>query len=108
MKEFNNIEEMKEFYDEDKNLFYIEDNINIQFDLFCDWNITAKNIIAKNITVWDINAKDITAENINARDINYFAVCCAYKEIKCEHIDGHRAHCKHFALDGKIIIKGEK
>lgn len=72
------------------------------------WNIDAWNIDVKNINAWDINAENINAENINAAmDINYYAVCFAYKNIKCNSIKGRRNNCKHFVLDGKIIIKKE-
>lgn len=117
MKEFKNIEEMKEYYDEAKNLFYIEDDIKINFDLVCDWNIKAMNIKAKNIKSGDINAGDINAGDINAGDINagnidacdisFYAVCFAYNNIKCTSIEGRRENSKYFALDGKVVIEEE-
>lgn len=70
MKEFNNIEEMKEYYDEEKNLFYIEDDIKINFDLICYWNITALDISALNIDAVNINARNITAKNIDIGNID--------------------------------------
>lgn len=86
------------------------------------WNICARNIIASNINAWDIcacdinandiyaldiDADDINAYNIKAMNINYYAVCFAYKNIKCKSIKGNRENCKHFVLDGKLIIEGE-
>jgi len=64
------------------------------------WDINARNIDARNIDAWDINAG-----NINARNINYYAICFAYEDIKCKSIKGRRNNCKHFVLDGEIIIK---
>lgn len=133
MKEFNNIEEMKKYYDKEKNLFYIKDDIKINFDLVCDWNITAWDIKAENIATWDINARnidagdihagdinawdinagdikagDINARNIEAMDISFWAVCFAYKDIKCTSIKGGIANNKYFALDGGLVVKGEE
>lgn len=135
MKEFNSIEEMKPYYDKEKNVFYIEDDIKLNFDLECSWdiialnitalninarnintvNITALNITARNIDAGDIDAGDIkagdiyavdiNARNIDALDISYYAVCFAYKDIKCTSIKGSRDNCKHFVLDGEIKIK---
>lgn len=64
------------------------------------WNICAKNINANNII-----ARDINANNINAENINYYAVCVAYKNIKCKSIKGRRENSKHFVLDGKIEVE---
>ena len=65
MKEFNNLEEMKEYYDEEKNLFFIKDDIKINFDLVCDWNIKARDIKAKDIKAGNIDAMDIEATPID-------------------------------------------
>lgn len=133
MKEFNSIDEMMPYYDEEKDLFYIEDDIKLNFDLDgAWWDITARNINAMNIDALDINAMninavDITARNINACDINarninaydinaweinakdisYYAVCFAYKNILCDSIEGTRENARHFVLDGELIVKGE-
>jgi hypothetical protein len=79
------------------------------------WSIKAWDIKAGNIKVWDIDARDIGARDIGARDIkawdieardiSYFAVCSAYRGIKCTSIKGRRRNSKHFALDGEVIIK---
>ncbi len=68
-------------------------------------DINARDINARNINAVDINAGDITAEDITAWDINYYAVCFAYNNIKCKSIKGRRENCKHFVLDGEVIIK---
>ena len=114
MKEFNLLEEMMPYYDKVKNLFYVEDDIKLNFDLTCDWdiyaydiktynnikvrdidawNINAWNIDAMNIDALNINAKDIIADDINAnnigaKEISYHAVCFAYKDIVCDRIKG--------------------
>ena len=89
------------------------------------WDITARNINARNIAAgdiyarninavdinaWNINAGDIdawniNAENITAENIYYYALCCAYNNINCKSIKGRRHNCKHFVLDGEVIIK---
>lgn len=133
MKEFDNIEEMKEYYDKEKNLFYIEDDVKINFNLKCDWDIEAwdieacdinasaisagdiyaGDIYARDIKAWcitasDIYARDINAWNIYAENILYYAVCFAYKNIECKSIQGRREKCKHFVLDGELVVKGEE
>ena len=72
-------------------------------------NINANNIIAYNINAFDIranniNARNIDANNINAKDINYYAVCFAYNNIKCNSIKGRRKNAKHFVLDGELEV----
>jgi hypothetical protein len=71
-------------------------------------DINAGDIKAGSINAWNINAGDINAWNIKARDIDYYAVCFAYKDIKCTKIEAKRTPFKHFCLDGEIIIKGGK
>ena len=81
MKEFNNLEEMKEYYEEKSNTYaFIEndeyiDLVVLNFDLEVQANIEAKDIKGKDIMVQELNARDITAEdieawNIMARDIH--------------------------------------
>ena len=128
MRTFNNIEEMKEFYNKERNEFYIEDDIELKFNFECPWNINAFNINANNINglrikAWniksgDINAGHITARNINADDINankidagnisFYAVCVAYTSFKCNSIEGRRKNSKYFCLDSDVEIKGEE
>ena len=74
------------------------------------WNIKARDIHingdinANDIKANDIQAGDIYANDINAHDINYYAVCYAYKNIKCKSISGRRDKAKHFTLDGKLEV----
>ena len=70
-------------------------------------DILARDIKARNILAWDILARDITAWDILANNILYYAVCFAYKNIKCRKIEGSRIKSRHFALDGKIEIVKE-
>ena len=80
------------------------------------WNISANDISAWNISVqWNISAANISAQNIltgnisawniSAGHISYYAVCFAYKDIKCKSIHGRRKNSRHFVLDGKITIE---
>ena len=71
-------------------------------------DINAGDINARDINAGDIKAWDIKAWDINARDIDYYAVCFAYKDIKCTKIEARRTPFKHFCLDGEIIIKDGK
>ena len=68
------------------------------------WDISAWNITAKNITAGNLDVGDIDARNIDAGNISYYAVCFAYKNIKCKSIKGTRNNAKHFVLDGKIEV----
>ena len=125
-REFNSLEKIKKYYDEKTNTYVFKENgkyidlIILNFNLNISANIIAKSITAIDITAlninsWDIKAKDINANNIDAKDINaknieannilYYAVCFAYKNIKCQSIEGLRDNAKHFVLDGKIEIK---
>ena len=64
------------------------------------FNISAWNISATgNISAWNISAKG----NISAENITYYAVCFAYRNIRCRTIKGQRANAKHFVLDGTIV-----
>ena len=73
-------------------------------------NINARNINAFNIDAWNIDARNIKALNINARNINawnieYYAVCVAYRNLKCHSIEGTRENSIHICLDNPIEIK---
>lgn len=84
-KVFNNLEEIKNYYDEETNTYRFRENGEIidivifNFDLSIESNIeardlratsiTAKNIRARNITVWEINACDIESVCIDAGEI---------------------------------------
>lgn len=129
---FNNLEEMKPFYNEETETYkFIEDgnllDVEFNFSLFVDanikagdikaWNIKAGNINAWNIKAVDINARDINARNINARDVNagdikavdinawnirFYAICCAYSTFRCKTINGARENAKYFCLDNEV------
>ena len=126
IKEFNSLEEIEEYYDEKSNTYiFIEDDeyidlVVFNFDLDVEANIDAKdidalnidalnidacNIDASDIKAMNIEAWDINAWNIEAQDISYYAVCFAYKNIKCKSIKGRRDNAKHFVLDGKLEIE---
>ena len=71
------------------------------------WDIDSHVLRCDDINAWDIKANYIYAENINALniyaiDIFYYAVCFAYKSIKCNLIKGSRTNARHFVLDGFI------
>ena len=127
-KEFHSLNEIQKYYYEKSNTYVFKQNgkyintVVFNFDLDVKSNIHARNIHAKNINVWDINArevnacninacninvKNIYAWNINAKDINYYAVCCAYENIKCKSIKGRMCNAKHFVLDGKMEVEDE-
>ena len=84
MKVFNNLKEMKPYYNEEINMYLFNDDVKFICDIVVDsgidacdidardinaWNINAWNINASNINAWDIKACDIKACNINACDI---------------------------------------
>ena len=75
MKVFNNLKEMKPYYNEKINTYeFIENNrfidIKIDFDLNIECNINALDIISLDIIALDIKARDINASYIEADDIN--------------------------------------
>ena len=98
------------------------DNINIidikAYDIYANYikandikaddiyiiNIEANNIDANDIKTNDINAYNINVNKIDANDINYYAICIAYKTIKCKSIKGRRKNSKHICLDWEIEI----
>lgn len=105
MKTFNSIEEIQKYYNKNTNTYdFFEDfellDVEFNFNLEINANITARNI-----TAWNINARNINAWEINAWDISYYAVCFAYNNIECVSIKGKRVNAKHFVLDGEITIK---
>ena len=122
MKKFYNLEEMKEYYNSKTDTFYIEDDIEILFDLHCTWNIIAYNIVGSDITAWnidchnlsaytvlakgrinaiDINVMTLKAYGIHALNIKYWDICVAYKDIECYSIRGYRSNSVHLSLDNK-------
>ena len=128
IKEFNNIDEIQKYYDENTSTYIFKENVGyielvkFNFDLNTKANIKALNIYACNIKalninalniyacdidVNDIKAHDINALNINANNISYYAVCFAYDNIKCKSIKGRKYNAKHFVLDGTLEIEDE-
>lgn len=85
VKEFNDLEEIRKYYDKETNTYIFKEDdkyidlIKFNFDLIVFSNIKALDINARKIDaydvdVWDINAWDINADilkcsNINAWDI---------------------------------------
>ena len=74
-----------------------------RFDL-----IVKGNLNCLDLDCGDLDCRDLNCLDLKARNINYYAVCFAYNNIECETIKGRRENCKHFVLDGKIIINGKE
>ena len=130
-KEFNNLEEIKKYYNKYNNTYIFKENgdyiqlVTLNFDLEVKANINAYNINANriyvnNINAWNINAGgDIKAHNINAKDIKsgnikagninadnieYLSTCTATNSIKCKSIAGRKKNAKHTVLDGTLEV----
>ena len=80
-KEFNNLEEIQKYYNEETNTYVFEENgeyidlVVFNFDLDINAHIYANSINAWNINAWDIRAyNNIDALNINAWDIKAFDI----------------------------------
>lgn len=93
MKTFNNLEEIKPYYNENTNTYEFIENqkiidVEFNFDLNIDRNIKAFNITARNIKASNINAMNITAFDIKACDINAFNIkSCNIKSCNIEACD---------------------
>ena len=100
VKEFNSLEEIQKYYDENTNTYVFRENdryidlVKFNFDLNVNANIDAYDIKAGNIKAIDIDARDINVEDINACDINAFDINA--RNIDAKNID---------ALD--IIVSGD-
>lgn len=70
--------------------------------------INAVDIDGGDIVTGNIDAGNIYAENIKAKHINYYAIFCAYENIKCKSIKGRRHNSKHFVLDGKLEVEEDE
>ena len=74
-KEFNNLEEIKKYYDKETNTYVFKENgeyidlVVFNFDLDVKANIDAMDIKARNINVLDIDSTDIKAYGIVANNI---------------------------------------
>lgn len=94
VKEFNSLEEVENYYDQETNTYIFKENgehidlVIFNFDLNLDANIKAYNIIL----VCDINACNIKANNIYANDIN------------ANHIKAHNIYAKDIKVKN-IIAK---
>ncbi len=103
MKVFNNLEEMKPYYNKETNTYeFIENNIlidiKIDFDLNIECNIKAGDIKSGDIksgdiNAWDINSGDIKScniksSNINARNINSWNINA--RDIKASNINSNK------------------
>ena len=129
IKQFNNLEEIQEYYDRSTNTYVFKENgsyidlvvfeFNLETDSSIDaWDIKAWNIKAHEIFSRDINAAVINAHNIYARNIiawsiiaeniSYNAVCFAREDIKCKSICSLIPNAKHFVLKEKIKIEKEE
>ena len=70
-------------------------------------DIDCLDINCLDIDCHDIDCNDIICNNIDCCGIRYYAVCVAYKNIRCKTIVGRRKNSRHFVLDGKIEIRGD-
>ena len=111
IKEFNSLEEIEKYYNEETNTYVFKENeeyidlVVFNFNLYVTANINACDISAWNISAWNIKARDINARNIYADNIDYYALCFAYYNIKCKSIIGRRENAKHFVLYGTLEVK---
>ena len=72
MKEFNNIEEIEQYFNKKlyTYIFKNSDGLYIDVKFNFDLNIGTRNIDARNINAWNIDAGNINAWNINAWNID--------------------------------------
>ena len=74
-KEFNNLEEIQQYYDKNINTYVFKENnkyielVTFNFDLNIEANIVAKDINARNIKAFNIFADNINAKNIQSYNI---------------------------------------
>ena len=114
IKAFNNLKEIKKYYDEETNTYDFSskkghsiDKVILNFDLNVESDIiaydisapsiTAKNINAWDITVWDMNACDIKSLNINAGIIKA-------RDIKALHIKSMNIYARDIKAIGVIAV----
>ena len=82
-------------------------NLIIKGNLNCR-DLKCRDLKCRDLNCWNLNCRNLSCCDLKARNISYYAVCFAYKNIECETIKGRRKNCKHFVLDGKIIINGKE
>ena len=129
IKQFNNLEEIQEYYDRSTNTYVFKENgsyidlvvfeFNLEVDSSVDawdikaWNIKAHEIFSRDINAAVINVHNIYAHNIIAwsiiaENISYGAVCVARENIKCRSICSLIPNAKHFVLNEKIKVEKNK
>lgn len=78
--------------------------INGDVKIDCDVSINASIIVNGDIDCWNI-----TCRNINCWNIYYYALCIAYKNIKCKSWTARREkHIDPICIDGKLEIIKDK
>ena len=113
IKVFNNLKEMKKYYDEETDTYIFRENdeyieeIIINFDLNVESNIEAHNvrgtsISAKNINVWDIIAWEINACDIKCVNIN--AGMIKARDIDGLHIKSMNIYARDIKAFGLIAV----
>ena len=125
MKVFNNLEEMKPYYNEKTNTYEFIENgchidIVIDFELDINSNIRAGDIKARDIKAWDISAEDISAEdisaedikalNINAQDINALdisALNIRARDISAEDISAENINANNILYDSVCYARSK-
>ena len=113
IKEFNNLEEIQKYYDEESNTYLFKEDdkyidvVILNFDLQVKSHIAAFDINAKNMEVWNIDASNIKANNIIAYEIDICNIDAC--DIKSYSIDACTIKsCSLETYDircGKIIVK---
>lgn len=94
IREFNNIEEIKKYYDEKTNTYIFKEDDDLidlvvfNFNLNVSANIRARDIKALNIKALDIKSWDINANNIKSYDID--ALDIKARDIFAENIHAHK------------------
>ena len=108
-KVFNNLEEMKRYYDEETNTYRFKeddkfiDEIIINFDLNVESDIVSCNIRATSITAKNIHARDIMVWEINARDINAVLINAGVIRARDIHTSVHIHAMDIYARDIKAF-----
>ena len=80
IKEFNNLEEMQKYYDENTSTYIFEEDgeyidlVMFNFNLDVKANIEVCNVMARDISAWNIDAYNINAWDINACNISAFNI----------------------------------
>ena len=93
----------------------MESDMTFEEDLKVEGSISGKdgnryNLIVKgDLDCYDLDCGNLDCGNLDCKgDVFYYAVAFAYNNIKCKSIKGRWKNARHFVLDGKIEISGEK